>query len=55
MKKVDYTVGKRTAMDGKTWWTCFYKNDFTNELRSIGKFKTKKEANFFKERFLDKQ
>lgn len=38
-----FWAGKRTALDGKVWWTCYFKNR-KSELDSFGKFKTKKAA-----------
>ena len=53
MAKIEYRVGQRTAIDGKTWWVCFF-TKFSGERSSIGKFKTKKEAVYFKENVLEK-
>ena len=50
----NYSIGQRTAVDGKTWWTCFYKN-CKGERMSVGKFKTKKAATYFKENVLEKR
>lgn len=45
-----YHVAKRTAIDGKTWWTCYYKDwRHPDELTSRGRFKLKRIAEFFKQ------
>ena len=51
MKKINYHVGKRTALDGKTWWVCYYTN-IRGELDSVGKFNTRKDAVYFMEHYL---
>lgn len=53
MIKTEYQIGQRTAVDGKTWWVCYYKN-IRGELSSVGKFKRKKDAVYFKENVLEK-
>ena len=49
--KSHYTIARRTALDGKSYWTCYYIN-CNRELDSIGRFTTKKAAEYFKARYL---
>lgn len=46
-----YHVGKRTALDGRVWWVCYYTNNRC-ELDSIGKFTTKRGAIYFMNHYL---
>ena len=42
-----YYTGMRTALDGKTWWVCYFVNA-RGELDSIGRFLTKRDAERFR-------
>lgn len=43
--------GKRTALDGRVWWSCYFTNR-EGEPDSFGKFKRKKDAEAYIKNYL---